>query len=85
MMTKNYNNIAFLLRGKYRKQILELLRKPNTPTMIKNKLQLHFNICSRCILELEKKGFVKCLNSCDKLMRFYQTTNEGKKLLSSVK
>ena len=67
----NWDDISFIVRGKHRKEILELLDNPKTPTQIKEETKLHFNSVSRTIVELEKKGFVQCLNSSQKLMRFY--------------
>ncbi len=79
-----WDNISFIVRSKHRKVILELLAKPKTPTQIKKETKLHFNSVSRSLLELEKKNFIKCLNPTQKLLRFYQITAEGKKLLKKL-
>lgn len=80
----NWNDISFFVRSKHRKNILNLLNNPKTPTQIKNETKLHFNSVSRTIIELEKKGFIKCLTPNQKLARFYQITNKGKKLLEEI-
>ena len=81
----NWDDISFVIRGKHRKEILSLLDKPQTPTKIKEETKLHFNSVSRTLVELEKKGFIACLNPSQKLIRFYQITDKGKNLLKKVK
>lgn len=76
----NWNNISFIERGKQRKAVLNLLDKPKTPTQIKKESNLHFNTISRALIELEKAGFVTCLTPKQKLCRFYEITNKGKKI-----
>ena len=77
----HWNDISFIISSKHRKPILKLLNNPKTPTQIKNETNLHFNQISRTIIELEKKGFVKSLTPNQKLNRFYQITDKGKKIL----
>lgn len=74
-------DIPFLERGKSRVTIMQNLDKPSTPTRLSKILKLHRSAISRTILELEDKGFVKCLNPNDRMARFYQITDKGKKLL----
>jgi len=81
----NWNDISFIIRSKHRREILNLLDKPQTPTQIKEETKLHFNSVSRTLIELEKKGFIMCLNPSQKLIRFYQITKKGKNLLEKVK
>jgi len=76
----SWDDISFIMRGKRRKIILNLLNKPKTPTQIKEETKLHFTTISRALTELEKTGFVKCLNSSQKLWRFYELTEKGKKI-----
>lgn len=83
-MDKDWGGISFLHRGKHRKKILKLLEKPQTPTQVKEQTNLHFNIVSRTILQLEKKGFVECLNPQEKLGRFYRITDSGRRILAEV-
>jgi len=81
---EHWDNVSFILRGKHRKDMLKLLKEPKTPTQIKEETKLHFNVVSRTILELEKKGLVVCLNPTQKLMRFYQITSKGGELLDGL-
>jgi len=80
-----WENISFMMGGKHRRRILELVEKPMTPTQIKKETQLHFNIVSRTLIELETKGFVECLNPNQKLTRFYRITTKGKNILKKLK
>ena len=82
--TISWDDISFLVRGKHRKTILKLLDNPKTPTQIKIEMKLHFNVISRTLIELEKKGFVKCLTPHQKLARFYQITNKGEESLNNL-
>ena len=45
----NWDDISFIVRGKYRKKILKLLEDAKTPTQIKKETDLHFNVVSRKI------------------------------------
>ena len=85
MNEKDWDIISFIVRGKNRKTILELLDKPKTPTKLKTETKLHFNSVSRAIIELQKKELIKCLNPTQKLSRFYQITSKGKELLKKIK
>ena len=82
--TINWDDISFIIRSKHRKTLLKLLDNPKTPTQIKTETKLHFNTVSRTLVELEKKGVVKCLTPHQKLARFYQITDKGKKLLGNL-
>lgn len=81
----SWDDISFIERGKQRKAILNLLDKPKTPTQIKKESGLHFNTISRALVELEKQGFVACLTPNQKLCRFYDITNKGKKVKEKIK
>lgn len=76
-----WEDISFILTGKHRKNLLKLLNKPKTPTMVKEETNLHFNQVSRTLIELENKKLIECLNPKQKLIRLYQITNKGKTLL----
>lgn len=81
----NWNDISFIIGSKHRKTILKLLDKPRTPTQIKEETKLHFNSVSRTLIELEKKGFISCLNPTQKLTRFYQITKKGINLFEKIR
>ncbi|MBI2004207.1 ArsR family transcriptional regulator [Candidatus Pacearchaeota archaeon] len=84
MKENDWDVLSFIARGKHRENILKLLDKPKTPSRLKKETKLHFNAVSRAIIELEKKGLVKCLNPSQKLSRFYQITTYGKEILKEI-
>ena len=61
----------FLKQGKLRKAVLSKLEKPKTATEIANELKKHRSSISRVLLDLEKEGFVKCVNPKDDRYRHY--------------
>ena len=76
----HWDDLNFIYRSKYRKKLLDLLDNPKTPTQLKNETKIHFNLINRTLVELEKKGFVECLNHKQRMARFYKITNKGKKI-----
>jgi len=80
----DWDDISFIVRSKHRKKILELLDTPKTPTQLTREIKLHFNAVSRTLVELQDKGFVKCLNPSQKLARFYKISEKGKRLLKKL-
>lgn len=80
----NWDDFSFIYRSKHRGVILKLLDKPKTPTQLKEETKLHFNIVSRTLIELQKNGFVECLNPKQKMARFYRITEKGKKVLNEL-
>ena len=61
----------FLKKSKLRKDVWDQLDKNKTATEIARDLEKHRSAVSRVLLDLEKKGFVKCLNSEDTSFRCY--------------
>ena len=80
----NWDDISFIHRGKHRKEVLEHLDRPKTPTQLKEELKIHFNIISKTLIELESNNFVKCLNPDQKMARFYEITQKGRDVLEEV-
>lgn len=80
-----YELISFVSRGKIRKKVLENLLKPHTPTELSIILKTHRSTISRAIIDLEKKGLVACITPNEKMGRYYQTTDIGKKILQKIK
>lgn len=78
-------DIAYLNRGKKKRLILEHLTKPKTPTSLGKLLHMHRASISQMLLDMEKQGFVICLNPKDKRGRFYQATKKGLKALEELK
>lgn len=80
-----YNLMSYIVRGKVRLSILSKLDKPMTPTQIAGLLKNHRSTISRSLIDMEKKGIVKCLTPKEKTGRLYAITAKGKKLLKKVK
>ena len=80
-----YELISFVSRGKIRKKVLENLLEPHTPTELSVILKTHRSTISRAIIDLEKKALVICITPKEKMGRYYQVTDEGKKILKKIK
>lgn len=79
-----YDLMSFVSRGKVRKKVLSSLDKPHTPTEISQIIKTHRSTTSRAILALEEKGLVKCITPKEKMGRYYQITETGKKVLKEI-
>ena len=79
-----YDLISFVSRGKVRKKVLSSLIKAHTPTELSHIIKTHRSTTSRTILSLEKKGLVKCLTPNEKMGRFYEITELGKKIIKKL-
>ena len=80
-----YDLVSYIVRGKIRLSILNVLDRPMTPTKIADLLKNHRSTISRSLLEMEKKGLVKCLTPKEKTGRLYLTTKKGKNVLEKIK
>ena len=78
------SDVAYLTRSEKKKQILQLLDRPKTPTQISKLLKMHRSSASKILLQMEKKQFVKCLNPEDRMARYYQATENGLKALKEL-
>ena len=70
-MDKALKLSIFLKKGKLRKEVWGKLNEPKTATEIAKELGKHRSAISRVLLDLERKGFVKCVNPEDKNFRHY--------------
>jgi len=61
----------FLKKGKLRKEILKKLDTAKTSTELAKELGKHRSSISRTLLDLQKAGFVKCINPEDDRFRHY--------------
>lgn len=60
-MKKDWEKVAFVRASKYRKQILDALSEPKTPTELAKITGQNVSHISRTLKELQKKKLVKCL------------------------
>ena len=79
-----YSLVSFVSRGKIRKVVLSNLVKPNTPTELSHIIKTHRSTTSRTILALERKGLVKCITPKEKMGRYYEITDMGKRILQKI-
>lgn len=77
--------ISYVNRGKVRKEVLRFLTKPATPTEISKKIKVHRSSVSRALIDLEKKGLVKCLTPNEAVYRYYKISKKGNELLKRIK
>ena len=70
-MDKDLRKRIFLKKGKLRKEVLDSLTEAKTPTEIAKELGKHQSSISRILIDLEKAGFVKCVNPEDDKFRHY--------------
>ena len=74
--------ITFVKRGKNRRTIFELLNNgTKTQAELHKESGLYRTHVRRCLVELEAKGLVKCLNPKDRIHKLYQLTAKGKAVI----
>jgi len=61
----------FLKKSSLRKEVYSKLDKAKTATEIAKELEKHRSSVSRVLLDLEKAGYVECINSEDASFRHY--------------
>jgi len=68
---KKIQLMIFLKKSELRNQIWSILKDPKTATDISKELKKHRSAISRILIEMEKEGFIKCLNPEDDKFRHY--------------
>ena len=68
------------MKGKLKKQILSLLEKPKTATMLGKEIKKHRSGISRILLELEKRKLISCKNHYLYLSHEYLRFRNNQKL-----
>lgn len=61
----------FLKKSKLRQEVWDKLIEEKTASDIAKELEKHRSSVSRVLLDMEKDGFVKCINSEDSSFRHY--------------
>ena len=79
-----YNLVSFVTRGSVRRKVLKGLLRPNTPTELAKTIGVARSAVSRTIQALEKVGLVECLTPDEKMDRYYQITDTGKKVAEII-
>jgi len=76
---------AFILRGKNRGAIInELSKGEKTQAQLHQITKMYRTHARRVLLELQKKGLVKCLNPDDRIYKLYVLTNLGLKIKKEI-
>jgi len=68
---KNLRLSIFLKKGELRRDVWAKLDNAKTATEIAKELKKHRSAISRVLIDLEKAGFIKCVNPEDKSFRHY--------------
>lgn len=71
MANKELRLKIFLKKGELRREVWENLSKEKTATEIAKELGKHRSAVSRVLLDMEKAGFIKCVNPEDSSFRHY--------------
>lgn len=61
----------FLKKSKLRKEVWNALNKEKMASEIAKELKKHRSAVIRVLLDMEKEGFIKCINPEDKSFRHY--------------
>ena len=61
----------FLKKGRLRQEVWDKLDKAKTASDIAKELEKHRSAISRVLLDMQKEGFVKCVNPEDVSFRHY--------------
>lgn len=70
-MEKGLKLNIFLKKSRLRAEVWEALDRAKTATEIAKELKKHRSAVSRVLLNMEKAGFVKCVNPNDSSFRHY--------------
>ncbi len=61
----------FLKKSKLRGEVFKKLNAPKTATELSKDLKKHRSSISRVLLDMQKKGYIKCINPEDNSFRHY--------------
>ncbi len=78
--------VGFILRGKRRKETLNILSKSPklSQSEIMKGLKQYKSHNSVTIKELNEKGLIVCINPEDRSFKFYKITKKGKEILKEA-
>lgn len=82
---KYWKDYSFIMRGKQRRIIIEVIDRPMTVTEIKKKANLSLAETSRVLRGFKKQGLAECMNPEDALGRVYQLTEKAEKIKKLIK
>ena len=70
-MDKTLKLQIFLKKGRLRQEVWDKLDKAKTASDIAKEIEKHRSAISRVLLDMQKEGFVKCVNPEDASFRHY--------------
>lgn len=73
-----WSDYSWIIRGKQRRKVIEILDKPKMATELKREAQIALTNASRVLVQFEKKGIAKCLTPEEDRCRVYELTKKGK-------
>ena len=73
----SYDDYSWVVRGKQRRAIIQVLSKGKIPTQGEEETRLSLNNVSDVLRAFEKRKLVRCLNPRAKTGRVYQLTPSG--------
>lgn len=79
-----WKEASWIIRGRLKRKVIFALNKPKTATMLSRELKTHRSTISDILIQMEKKGIVKCLDPKEPYNRFYELTKKGKGVLKEV-
>lgn len=84
MMPKS-DILAFVLRGKNRIKILQTLNDgEKISAQIEKQTAMYKSHISRALKELQTYRLIRCTNPKDRNFKFYELTDQGKKVLAEA-
>lgn len=83
-MLKNWEQISFIKRSKYREIVLQSITNPVIPTQLKKKLSIDKAHVSRALASLVREKLAVCLTPKAKKFKLFKISELGKKALKEL-
>ena len=79
-----WKNYSYIMRGKQRRKVLNVLDGPALVSQIRKKADLSLAETSRVIRSLVEQGLAECKNPEDHLGRVYGLTDKGYRIQKKI-
>ena len=73
-----WEQYAWVMRGRQRRRVLEALNKPRLPSELKREAGMSLTNLSKTLKSLEDRAIVECLTPGNKTGRIYSLTEKGR-------